>query len=107
MTLNEIKAACDIAWQEKFLELAGLKIGDEVTCLFFPNGGNSKNSYTISVEGKGIITRTEKGIMVQSIEQYTKSRETRVYPNRPYNTKTYWKYTKENLYSNLDCIRLA
>ena len=107
MTLKEIKAACDIAWQEKFLELAGLKIGDEVTCMFFPNSGDSKHSYTSSVEGKGIITRTEKGIMVQSIEQYTKSHETMVYPDRPYNTKTYWKYTKENLYSNLDCIRLT
>ena len=107
MTLKEIKAACDIAWQEKFLELAGLKIGDEVTCMFFPNKGTGKESYTTSIEGKGIIVRTDKGIFVQSIEQYTKSRETKVYPNRPYNTKTYWKYTKENLYSNLDCIRLT
>ena len=107
MTLKEIQAACDIAWQEKFLELVGLKIGDEVTCTFFPNSGDSKRSYTNSVEGKGIITRTDKGIMVRSVAQYTKSRETRVYPDRPNNTKTYWKYTQENLYSDLKYIKLT
>ena len=106
MTLEEIKAACDIAWQEKFLELAGLKIGDEVTCLFTTYHGDRKHCSMGSALGKGTIIRTEEGIFVQSYDRYIVARNTKKYPNRPYNYETYWKYTEETVLSDLKYIRL-
>ena len=79
MTKKEIILQCELAYQEKFLELNGLKIGDEVDCMFFPNHGNAKQSYTSSVIGKGTIIKTDKGIVVKSNEKYKKSHEEKVY----------------------------
>ena len=71
MTDNEIEHLCDLAWQEKYLELKGLKIGDEVICSFSNHHGNAKQSYSSMVKGKGVIVETEKGIKVKSLEKYT------------------------------------
>ena len=74
MTDREIEHLCDLAWQEKYLELKGLKIGDEVICLFSNHHGNAKQSYSYMVNGKGVIVETEEGIKVKSLEKYTASR---------------------------------
>ena len=60
MTDKEIEHLCDLAWQEKYLELKGLKIGDEVICSFSNHYGNAKQSYSYMVKGKGVIVETEK-----------------------------------------------
>ena len=106
MTKKEILLQCEIAYQEKFLELNNLKIGDEVDCMFFPNSGNAKQSFIHSVIAKGIIVKTDKGIFVKSNEKYKKAHEEKMYPNRPTNTKTYWKYVDEQLLSKLDYIKI-
>jgi len=105
MTRNEIELACDLAWQKKFIELIGHKIGDEVECTFFPNSGNSKSSYVCSVIDKGIIVETDKGIFVKSNKQYDKSYEVRRYPNSSTSLSTYWAYRKENLLSHVRYIK--
>ena len=68
MTDSEIEHLCDLAWQEKYLELKGLKIGDEVICSFSNHYGNAKQSYSYMVKGKGVIVETEKGIKVREKE---------------------------------------
>ena len=34
---DAILLACDIAWQEKFLDMTGYNVGDEVFCLLYSN----------------------------------------------------------------------
>ena len=68
MTDREIEHLCDLAWQEKYLELKGLKIGDEVICSFSNHYGNAKQSYSYMVKVKGVIVETEKGIKVREKE---------------------------------------
>ncbi len=106
MTKEELKLLCDIAWQEKFLELTNLRVGDEVTCLFGCNFGNAKSCNRVVDKGKGIIVRTEKGILVKSIEKYSVARERKLFPNRPYDRRTYWEYNREYVYSELSNIRM-
>ena len=64
MTDSEIEHLCDLAWQEKYLELKGLKIGDEVICSFSNHHGDAKHSYSYAVDGKDVIVETENGIKV-------------------------------------------
>ena len=45
MTDREIEHLCDLTWQEKYLELKGLKIGDEVICSFSNHHGDAKQFY--------------------------------------------------------------
>ena len=71
MTDSEIEHLCDLAWQEKYLELKGLKIGDEVICSFSNHHGNAKQSYSSMVKGKVVIVENKKSIKVNSIEKYT------------------------------------
>lgn len=75
MSKEDIKLQCDIAWAEKYLELTGHKIGDEVTCSFTSCRGNRDHAYMYSVVGKGIIVRTEKGIFVKSNDKVKKAHE--------------------------------
>lgn len=83
---KETERLCDLAWQEKYLELKGLKIGDEVICSFSYHHGNAKQSYSSTVEEKCVIVETENGIKVKSLEKYTVSRsETR----RPYDRNSF------------------
>ena len=86
MTDSEIEHLCDLAWQEKYLELKGLKIGDEVICSFSNHHGDAKHSYSYAVDGKGAIVETENGIKVKSLEKYTVSRSEK---RRAYDTKSY------------------
>ena len=102
MTDREIEYLCDLAWQEKYLELKGLKIGDEVICSFSNRHGNAKQSYSYMVDGKGVIVETEKGIKVKSLEKYTASRTEK---RRPYDTKSYWVYYEDYEYSDLRFIK--
>ena len=41
---KETERLCDLAWQEKYLELKGLKIGDEVICSFSNHHSDAKQS---------------------------------------------------------------
>ena len=99
---KETERLCDLAWQEKYLELKGLKIGDEVICSFSSHHGNAKQSYSYAVDGKGVIVETEKGIKVKSLEKYTLSRSEK---RRPYDTKSYWVYYEDYEYSDLRFIK--
>ena len=101
MTKDEIKLQCDIAWQEKYLELTGHKIGDEVMCNFSAHHGNAKQSYSYLVKGKGTIVRTDKGIFVKSHEEYPVSHSKK---RRPFDRNYYWDYQNEIVYAKVDSI---
>ena len=102
MTDREIEHLCDLTWQEKYLELKGLKIGDEVICSFSNRHGNAKQSYSYIVDGKGVIVETEKDIKVKSLEKYTLSRSEK---RRPYDRNSYWVYYEDYVYSDLRFIK--
>lgn len=99
---KETEHLCDLAWQEKYLELKGLKIGDEVICSFSNHHGDAKHSYSYAVDGKGVIVETENGIKVKSLEKYTVSRSEK---RRPYDIKSYWVYYEDYEYSDLRFIK--
>ena len=101
MTRKEIEMACDRAWDEKFLELTGHKIGDEVECVFFPKGGNTKQCYMTSKEGKGKIVETENGVFVKSCNKYTKADS-----RRNARHQIYWVYEEDYLLSDVRYIRI-
>ena len=101
MTKKEIEIQCDIAWQEKYLELTGHKIGDEVLCYFSAHHGNAKQSYSYLVEGKGTIVKTEKGILVESHEKYKVAHSEK---RRPFDKNSYWVYRDEIVYSKVSSI---
>ena len=100
MSKKEIELQCDIAWAEKYLELTGHKIGDEVTCSFTSCGGNRDHAYMFSVDGKGTIVRTEKGIFVKSNDKVKKAHEEHV---RGRNS-TIWVYSEEYDYAKVNFI---
>ena len=101
MTKKEIEVQCDIAWAEKYLELTGHKIGDEVTCRFTFCFGDSNHSYMNSVDGKGIIVRTDKGIFVKSNDLVKKAHEEHVRGRK----STIWVYRDEYDYANVKFIK--
>lgn len=101
MTRKEIEMACDRAWDEKFLELTGHHIGDEVECIFFPKAGNFKQCYTSSTEGRGKIVETENGVFVKSCNKYTKA-----HLRKNSRHQTYWEYEGDYLLSDVRNIRL-
>ena len=100
MNKAEIELQCDIAWAEKYLELTGHKVGDEVTCRFSSYTGNIDHSYMGTKIGKGIIVRTEKGIFVRSNEQVKKAHEEKVRWRRT----TIWVYRDEYDYAKVSSI---
>lgn len=102
MTDSEIEHLCDLAWQEKYLELKGLKIGDEVICSFSNHYGNAKQSYSYMVKGKGVIVETEKSIKVKSLEKYTASRSEK---RRLSDRNSIWVYYEDYVYSDLRFIK--
>lgn len=101
MTKKEIELQCNIAWAEKYLELTGHRIGDEVTCSFTSYHGNSNNAYTCSVDGKGTIVRTEKGIFVKSNDKVKKAHEERIRGRK----STIWVYREEYDYAKVNFIK--
>lgn len=99
---DAILIACDIAWQEKFLELTEHKIGDEVFCLFHPDFGTAKQSNGTCKKGKGTIVRMADGtIKIKSHEKYLHGKNVRRYPDSPVRFQTYWKYEMEYEYADL------
>lgn len=102
MTDREIEHLCDLAWQEKYLELKGLKLGDKVICTFSTHHGNAKNSYSSLTYGPGIIVETEKGIQVKSEQKYTKCKEEK---RRWSDRNSYWVYYDDYVYSDLKYIK--
>lgn len=93
---------CDIAWQEKFLELTGYNIGDEVFCLFHPDFGTAKECNGTCKKGKGTIVRMEDGqIKIKSNEKYQQGKSVRKYPGSPVRFQTYWKYELDYEYADL------
>ena len=102
MTDREIEHLCDLAWQEKYLELKGLKIGDEVICSFSNHHGDAKQSYSYMVNGKGVIVETEEGIKVKSLEKYTALRSEK---RRLSDRNSIWVYYEDYAYSDLRYIK--
>lgn len=102
MTDREIEHLCDLAWQEKYLELKGMKIGDEVICSFSNHHGNAKQSYSYMVNGRGVIVETEEGIKVKSLEKYTalRSKKRKLSDRNPI-----WVYYEDYVYSDLRYIK--
>ena len=100
MSKKEIESQCDIAWAEKYLELTGHKIGDEVTCIFSSYHGNTDRAYMGSVIGKGTIVRTEKGIFVKSNDKVIKAHEEKVRWRRT----SIWVYREEYDYAKVNFI---
>lgn len=101
MSKEDIKLQCDIAWAEKYLELTGHKIGDEVTCSFSFNIGNADHTYQSSAMGKGTIVRTEKGIFVKSNDKVQKAHEEHVRGRK----STIWVYREEYDYAKVNFIK--
>ena len=101
MSKKEIELQCDIAWAEKYLELTGHKIGDEVTCSFTSYSGNTDHTYMCSVIGKGTIVRTEKGIFVKSNDKVKKAHEEKVKWRRT----SIWVYRDEYDYAKVNFIK--
>ncbi len=101
MSKKEIELQCDIAWAEKYLELTGHKVGDEVTCSFTRSIGNADHAYMCSVTGKGIIVRTEKGIFVKSNDKVRKAHEENVRGRK----STIWVYREEYDYAKVNFIK--
>lgn len=101
MNKAEIEKLCDLAWQEKFLELTGHKIGDEVKCNFTTYYGNAKQSYMSSTEGIGIITKTDKGIFIKSKETYPTAHSEKY---RSLSRTYYWVYRDEYVMSKLSSM---
>lgn len=101
MNKKEIELQCDIAWAEKYLELTGHKIGDEVNCSFSSYNGNREHSYSFSVMGKGTIVRTDKGIFVKSNNKVKKAHEETVRGRR----STIWVYREEYDYAKVNFIK--
>ena len=99
---KETEHLCDLAWQEKYLELKGLKIGDEVICSFSKHHGDAKHSYSYAVDGKGVIVETEKGIKVKSLEKYTASRSKK---RKLSDRNPIWVYYEDYAYSDLRYIK--
>ena len=73
----QIEQESNVIFGKAFLELTGLKIGDEVECYFSSSRGDSKNSYTNGGYHKGIIKQYESGTLyVESVEKLTQSYNT-------------------------------
>lgn len=89
---KEITFECQKAWDEKFLELTGLKVGDKVSCNFSFQTGNRSSSYTSVEISTGTIILDEKGYGVLSDKKYSQSKEVRDMPNHPMNHKTHWVF---------------
>lgn len=102
MNEKEIILACNIAWQEKCLELLGHKVGDEVFCLFHPDFGTAKQCNGTCTKGKGTIVRMEDGqIKIKSNRKYMHGSSVRKYPGSPVRFDTYWKYEEDFEYADL------
>lgn len=102
MTKKEIELQCDIAWAEKYLELTGHKIGDEVTCSFTCYFGNHKSSYMTSTDAKGVIVMTERGIRVKSNDKMKQAHEEK----RRWNDRhTIWVYYDDYSYAKVNFIK--
>ncbi len=102
MEEKDIILRCDIAWQEKFLELTGHKIGDDVYCLFHPDYGTAKECRGTCKKGKGTIVRMDDGsIKIKSNDKYLHGRSVRKYPDSPVRFQTYWKYEEDFEYADL------
>lgn len=106
MTKKEIEFECQMAYDAKFLELIGKNVGDKVKCLFFVHSGDSKHSYTSSVESEGTIILDEKGYGVLSDNEYWDSKEVRNKPWSPSDYRTHWEYETKRQRSSLNRIRL-
>lgn len=92
MTKKEIELQCEIAYQEKFLELTGLKVGDKVECYFTVEDGTHKQSYLSSVKGVGTIIRDDNGYAVLSDNEYSHSKSVRNKPWSCCDFSTHWEY---------------
>lgn len=101
MTKKEIEIQCDIAWAEKYLELTGHKIGDEVTCNFSCNIGNAKQAYLTNTQGKGVIVKTDKGLFVKSNNKVMKAHSEK---RRLSDRNSIWVYTEEYDYARVQYI---
>lgn len=106
MTTKEIEFQCQLAYDAKWLELIGKKVGDKVKCSFSVSKGDRKHSYTSSIDGEGTIILDEKGYGVLSDNEYQYSEEVRDYPMSQSNYRTHWEYETKRLRSSIKNIKL-
>ena len=70
----EIDYESNVIFCNRFLQLTGLKIGDEVICRFRSAYGTSKQSFGSSKDCPGIIKQHENlTVYVESIDKITQS----------------------------------
>ncbi len=105
MTREEIEFQCQLAYDAKLLELIGKNVGDKVECSFFVHRGDSKHSYTSSIDGEGTIILDEKGYGVLSDKEYQGSKEVRDYPTSRTNFRSHWVYETKKLRSSIKYIK--
>lgn len=103
---NKLQQDLEIAYCEKFLELTGLKIGDNVMCSFTHSHGTSKQSFISSSIREGIIKRNSYGVIyVECLNKLSQSYNTS--NNRTgRDRKSWWVYENKTTTSGLDSIVL-
>lgn len=106
MKKKDIEFQCQLAYDAKFLELIGKSVGDKVKCLFSVHSGDSKHSYTSSVEGEGTIVLDEKGYGVLSDNEYKDSKDVRNKPWSCSDFSSHWEYEIKRQRTSLNRIIL-
>lgn len=104
LTRERVRQLCELAYWEKWLELTGHKVGDEVKCAFRHDMGDMLHSYTTVTIGKGVIVRRDEGLFVESVQKYRKSHEVRVNPKSKVDYSVQWKYRYEHILARIDEI---
>ena len=106
MITKEIEFQCQLAYDAKWLELIGKKVGDKVKCSFSVSKGDRKHSYTSSIDGEGTIILDEKGYGVLSDKEYQYSEEVPDNPKIRSYLRTHWEYKTKRIRSSIKYIRL-
>lgn len=106
MTREEIKKQAEIAYQKRFLELTGYKIGDVVEALFPHYWGGGKNVHYDFKRGKGTIIMNENGeIHIKSLDKYGKSEEVSDCPDGSLR-RSHWHVFEDFVIAKIDNIIL-
>lgn len=98
---NQIEHEANIVFGLKFLELTGLKVGDEVSAFFSFSYGDRKSSYSTGGIRKGIIKTHKNGTLY--IESVDKLRQSHSESNNRTgrNRKDWWVYEDKHTVTDL------
>lgn len=106
MTREEIEQKAKIAYQQRFLELTGYKVGDVVEARFTHYWGGGKNVHYDWKRGKGTIIRLENGeIRIKSLDKYGKSEEVSDCPDGSLR-RSHWHVFNDIVIEKIDNIIL-